>query len=114
VARFVVLNHVYCGFQCLVWRSCERRERRAVVATREDAHVKELFFTQPDVVENRALRNIVERGSNGVEVNAGDNLVDCVVEKNVRRCVDCVDIGFLVAEEIEKLNQYISTAVLIP
>ena len=114
MARFVVLDHVHCSFQCLVWRCCEWRERRAVVATCEDAHVKKLFFSQPNVIENCALGNIVEGRSGDVEVNAGDDLVDRVIEENVRGCVDCVYIGLLVAEEIEKLDQNISTTILIP
>lgn len=45
MAGFVVLDHVHCGFQCLVWRCCERREGRTVIAAGENAHVKELFFS---------------------------------------------------------------------
>ena len=96
--------HVHCSFQYLVRRYCEWRERRAVVATCEDAHVKELFFGQPNIVEYCALGNVIERGKRGIEINASDNLVDRVVEENVRGCIDSVDIGLLVAEEIEKLD----------
>lgn len=111
MAGFVVLDHVHCSFQCLVRRYCERREGRAVVTTCEDAHVKELFFSQPDVTENCALGDIVERGRSSVEVNAGGNFVDRVIEENVRGGVDRVYVGLLVAKEIEKLAQYVSIMV---
>lgn len=48
-----------------------------------------------------------------MKFNASNDLINCVIKENVRGCVDCVYIGLLVAEEIEKLDQNISIGALI-
>ena len=110
MTRFVVLDHVDGGLQCLVMDS--RGEGGQLVESEENPDVQELVFRHTQVCEDGSFYNKRESGTGGYEVNRCDEFIDTGVKESVCWAINRMDIRLAMTLEVDQLYMYSDKSVI--
>jgi len=102
LTRFIVLDHVDGCFETLLVHRWGEGGR--VVKANEDTDVEEILFGDAKVVHDIPFGDVVEGWFGCQEVDGNHEFIDARVKEGIGWAVDCMDVRFRVALEVNQLR----------